>query len=177
MWQRLAVLVGLMLGAVGARADDVLGEVEVAGHRVPVFALATVQGDSADAAVLAAAPVLRALAEHEGFEGGGMVCQDGAGQFGVVLQTARSQINMPITTLCPVGMKPTGESVHSHPARPFVVTNDIDALFSGRGHRAGESVTAEGAFFSPADFAAPGYVVTPERVLYQHGRREVRAVH
>lgn len=135
-------------------------------------------GSSRDDFVIQVAQTLRSFTDRTGYESGGLICQDDQGRWGMILQSAQAQVFMPITAACPEGFGRTDQSVsvHTHPQRPFIVTNSADAAFLGPRHRPGESLKAEGAFFSVEDFQDPGYVITPLRILFQAGPQNVRSV-
>lgn len=179
----ITLLLGIPSLAYGEEVPmPVLGHVATASHTsvevVEFDRQVSAQGVSRDAFVLQVAPALRAFTERTGHEAGGLLCQDDRGRWGMVLQSAQAQVFMPITTACPAGFGRTDQSVsvHTHPQRPFIVTNAVDAAFLGSRHRSGESLKTEGQFFSVEDFQAPGYVITPLRTLFQAGPRNVRAV-
>lgn len=140
-----------------------------------LFEAVSETGEALDAFVLRIAPRLRAYSDETGFEACGVLATDGD-RFGIIVGTNRSHAACGnADTFVPAGMKPVGQTLHSHRTGGMYRANKNDrALIGGRvgkGYRATEADT-----FSAADFTAPGYLVGSGAVWHQIGKRTVRRV-
>jgi len=180
MFRRAPLLAGLLLTLGVAQAGErvPLGQAHLGQGLVAVFAVGTYVSDPympEDTFVQRLAPGMRAYSAASGMEVGAMICSaDLLHRYGVVLQTVDSQLFVPFTTDCPPGMVSTGVTLHTHPGVAVISANAVDVAILGPGYAIGQRMATEGASFSPQDFNTPGYLVTPERVLYQDGPDRVR---
>ena len=143
-----------------------------------LFEAVSEPGETLDAFVLRISPRLRAYSDETGFEACGVLASDGA-RFGIVVGSNRAHIACAnFDAFVPTGMKPTGQTLHSHgndrPSRAN--KNDLAlmgqqlAVQGGTGKAlvtvAGQALDA----FSVADFrGGPGYLATPDGLLHQQG--------
>lgn len=143
--------------------------------------LTSFPGETKSAFLQRVAPSLRAYSDKTGFEACGVIATGPQGGFSVVLGSSHSHlacVNDPSHVL--EGYTLTGETFHSHGTAKQFVVNKADKLLmdpqiadqletARRRMLAGQSLF----HFSPADFASgPGYLATPNGVIYQHGENK-----
>lgn len=173
-----------LLSAPGLTMDFVnpespLQRLEVAGiGRVDyqrLFTETSQEGETMDAFIVRIAPRLRAYSDSTGFEACGVVATDGQ-RFGVVIGSNRSHAACGnVDAFVPGGMKPTGQTVHSHRTGGLYRANENDrALMGGRVGASFKSAHPDE--FSPEDFQAKGYLVGEGAVFHQTSKRSVRRV-
>jgi hypothetical protein len=126
------------------------------------------------------APVLRAFAEAHDAEACGVIASDGAGRWSVVLGTVGSRIGCVTSTrnVLP-GFTATAETIHVHGLDKPVALNDADLVMVPEEYRARLASVGrrrpmihgqDRDHFSPTDYdAGPGFLVTPDGLIYQHG--------
>lgn len=120
-------------------------------------------------------PTIRAFIDRTGFEACAEIAQtaDGKG-WGIVLGSSDSRIGCAVAVArVPVGMAPTGVTIHGHPTlrRLYPNPNDIVLLSAmGMDADAASIMREDPDHFSPGDYAGgPGYLATPTGLLYQDG--------
>ena len=113
-------------------------------------------------------------AERTGHESCGQVCQNvDSTAFAVQVVTNDAHVMCAMWTTCPAGYLPTGTNIHAHcPGRRVLRANAADEALSGNRHRLGERLKpCDPHRFSNQDIAAgPGYLATPQRLLFQAGK-------
>lgn len=113
-------------------------------------------------------------ADRTGHEACGQVCQNhDSTVFAVQVVTNDAHIMCAMWTNCPTGYLPTGTNIHAHcPGRRVLRANAADQALSGHRHRFGDRLKpCDPHQFSYQDIAAgPGYLATPNRLLFQAGR-------
>ena len=139
------------------------------------------QGESLDAFALRIGPRLRAYSDETGYEACGVLATDGE-LFGVVIGSNRAHIACAnFNALRPMGMKPTGQTIHSHGVDGRFHANRNDVALQGQFFAgqmgikgvAGQKLNA----FSNMDYeGGPGYLATPTGVIHQQGEGTVRQV-
>lgn len=140
-----------------------------------LFEAVSEPGESLDAFVLRVAPHLRDYSDATGFEACGVLATDGE-RFGVVVGSTRAHAGCgSFLEAVPAGMKPTGETIHSHRQGGLYRANENDRTLLGL--RPGKQFeTGPADEFSREDFHAPGYLVGARGVWHQAGRRTARQV-
>ncbi len=138
-------------------------------------------GESLDSFASRIGPRLRAYSEETGYEACGVLATDGE-LFGVVIGSNLAHIACAnFNAFRPIGMKPTGQTIHSHGVdeRFYANRNDValqgQLLGGGKGIKsvAGQKLNA----FSNMDYeGGPGYLATPTGVIHQQGEGTVRQV-
>jgi len=122
--------------------------------------------------------VLVEHADRTGHEACGQVCQNvDSTRFAVQVVTNDAHLMCAMWTTCPEGYLPTGTNIHTHcPSGRMLRANAADALFSANRHRRNSTLPpCDDQTFSAQDYAAgPGYLATPDRLLYQAGRRQLQ---
>ena len=116
------------------------------------------------------APRLREYSDETGHEACGVIATDGE-RFGIRVGTSGSHIGcVNIHSNVPDGMTDTGYTIHSHGTdRPFNV-NRADKLFIPESHHGRRRIEGQVLDrFSPQDLLAPGYLATPNGVIFQSG--------
>src|SRR5690606_3278612 len=117
--------------------------------------------------------VLVEHADRTGHEACGQVCQNvDSTRFAVQVVTNDAHLMCAMWTTCPEGYLPTGTNIHTHsPSGRMLRANAADALFSANRHRRNSTLPpCDDQTFSAQDYAAgPGYLATPDRLLYQAG--------
>jgi len=146
-----------------------------------LFEAVSEPGETLDAFVLRISPRLRAYSDATGFEACGVLATDGE-RFGVVVGSNQSHIACAnFDRFTPAGMKPTGETIHSHGVEGRFNANRMDVALQGQhfhgkpGVRsvAGQTLDA----FSAMDYdGGPGYLATPTGVIHQAGKGTSRTV-
>ena len=143
-----------------------------------LFEAVSEPGESLDAFALRIGPRLRAYSDATGFEACGVLATDGQ-RFGAVVGSNRAHIACAnFDAFVPTGMKPTGQTLHSHgndrPSRAN--KNDLALMgqqLAAQGGVGKALVTVAGQAldaFSVADFrGGPGYLATPAGLLHQQG--------
>lgn len=148
-----------------------------------LFEAVSEPGESLDAFALRLGPRLRAYSDATGFEACGVLATDGE-RFGVVVGSNQSHIACAnFERFVPAGMKPTGQTIHSHGVEGRFNANRMDVALQGQhfhgkpGVRsvAGQTLDA----FSAMDYdGGPGYLATPAGVIHQAGKKGTsRTVH
>lgn len=138
------------------------------------------QGQSKEDFVADVGRYLDAWTKQSGAEACAKLAQDDqSGQWGVMIVTQRSQIScIQGASMLPPFMKPTGESIHSHPhvqgAHGYVSVSRETARLAellGSKLKVGQKLRLpEPEHFSPADIASgKGYLVTGGRLKFQDG--------
>lgn len=142
-----------------------------------LFTETSAPGETLDAFVLRIAPRLRAFSNETGFEACASLASDGE-RFGAVVGTNLGHtVCVNFHAKVPAGMTFTGETVHSHTHAARYRANKSDRLVLGPGTRLGQVVHGgKPDEFSDEDYAAPGYMVSTGRVLYQAGKGTERVV-
>lgn len=122
----------------------------------------------------------RVLVEHSqltGHEACGQVCQNrDSSRFAVQVVTNDAHIMCAMWTTCPEGYMLTGSSIHSHcPAKRMLRANGADMAMSGNRYKLGDRLKGcDDRRFSDLDIASgPGYLATPDGLLFQQGRGTV----
>ena len=139
------------------------------------------QGESLDAFALRIGPRLRAYSDETGYEACGVLATDGE-LFGVVIGSNRAHIACAnFNALRPMGMKPTGQTIHSHGVDGRFHANRNDVALQGQffaGQMGIKSVAGQKLnAFSNMDYeGGPGYLATPTGVIHQQGEGTVRQV-
>lgn len=122
---------------------------------------------------------LRKYADHTGFEACGAIASDGT-RWGVVIGSSHSHIGCAIyPDKLPPGMTFTGESIHTHGRKNFsFIMNKADLAFTNTPDPEPVRMQSGDVFhFSSPDYVAPGYLATPDGLLYQHGPGTELAMH
>lgn len=121
--------------------------------------------------------LLVAHSDRTGHEACGQVCQNwDSTQLAVQVVTNDAHIMCAMWTTCPTGYLPTGENIHSHcPGPRRLRANSADMALSGNRIKRGSQLKpCDPGSFSLQDYAAgPGYLATPQRLLFQSGRDTV----
>ena len=121
----------------------------------------------------------RVLVDHSdrtGHEACGQVCQNvDSTRFAVQVVTNDAHINCAMWTTCPTGYLPTGTNIHSHCPKRILRANAADQSFSANSYKIGNRLKPCDPYrFSAQDIASgPGYLATPDSLLYQEGRNAV----
>lgn len=146
-----------------------------------LFEATSEPGETLDAFAVRLGPRLRAYSDATGFEACGVLATDGE-RFGVVVGSNQSHIACAnFDRFTPVGMKPTGQTIHSHGVEGRFNANRMDVALQGQhfhgkpGVRgvAGQTLDA----FSTMDYdGGPGYLATPTGVIHQKGKGTSRTV-
>lgn len=143
-----------------------------------LFEVVSEPGESLDAFALRIGPRLRAYSDSTGFEACGVLATDGQ-RFGAVVGSNRAHIACAnFEAFVPAGMKPTGQTLHSHgndrPSRAN--KNDLALMgqqLAAQGGTGKALVTVAGQAldaFSVTDFkGGHGYLATPAGLLHQQG--------
>jgi hypothetical protein len=184
----LVTLSVLSMGVVHAETDA------VGVFRVPYEHIADLKsqpGESEHAFLKRIGPQLRAYADQTGYEACGVIGSDGQGNYGVVLGSSHAHlscINKAVRVL--PGMTSTGETIHTHGKQGGFTMSKIDKIMfvldqdnltaaAGLDPNGMTQVTVHGQdrfHFSGEDFGNPGYLATPDGLLYQHGPGTEQAV-
>lgn len=135
------------------------------------------KGEDKDAFMMRVGKFLNAFTHATEHEACGMLMarEDGTG-WRVRVSTNRSQLACASIRFDETGMRPTRETIHTHPSRTrYIHANARDTRL--RGFRCGSSVIIAPFDFSDGDYEnGPGYLVVDDMVYYQNGpdqRREV----
>ena len=138
-------------------------------------------GESLDSFASRIGPRLRAYSDETGYEACGVLATDGE-LFGVVIGSNRAHIACAnFNAFRPIGMKPTGQTIHSHGVDGRFHANRNDVALQGQFFAgqmgikgvAGQNLNA----FSNMDYEGdPGYLATPTGVIHQQGKGTVRQV-
>ena len=183
----IGTLMLLMAGIAGAENYGPVETVNVTGYGLltyqELFTVVGDEGQSMDEVAKLAAPRLRAFSDATGFEACGVLATDGE-RFGVVVGSNQSHIACAnFNRFTPAGMKPTGQTIHSHGVEGRFNANRMDVALQGQhfhgkpGVRsvAGQTLDA----FSAMDYdGGPGYLATPTGVIHQAGKKGTsRPVH
>jgi len=146
-----------------------------------LFEVVSEPGESLDAFALRIGPRLRAYSDETGYEACGVLATDGE-LFGVVIGSNRAHIACAnFNAFRPGGMKPTGQTIHSHGVDGRFHANRNDVALQGQFFAgqmgikgvAGQKLNA----FSKMDFeGGAGYLATPTGVIHQQGEGTVRQV-
>jgi len=183
MWLALLAVLVVLLGVLAwwlfLREEPVWRgpPIRVAAGTVPERELVLMESAPGESKVAFLRRVGRVLADHAdrtGHEACGQVCQNqDSSAFAVQVVTNDAHIMCAMWTTCPSGYLPTGTNIHAHcPQARLLRANAADAAFSGNRYRRGKTLPpCDPHRFSQQDFASgPGYLATPERLLYQAGR-------
>ena len=121
--------------------------------------------------------LLVAHSDRTGHEACGQVCQNrDSTRFAVQVVTNDAHIMCAMWTTCPTGYMHTGRNIHSHcPGPRRLRANSADMAMSANRIKRGEQLKpCDPRNFSAQDYAAgPGYLATPERLMFQSGRNTV----
>jgi len=184
------ILLAVLLAAVAAFAiwwlflrSDIIYRgppIRVGGGSVPERELVLMESEPGEDKIAFLKRVGTLLVEHSdrtGHEACGQVCQNwDSTQYAVQVVTNDAHIMCAMWTTCPTGYLPTGQNIHSHcpgPRRLRANLNDM-ALSANRIKRGSQLKPCDPNRFSDQDFAAgPGFLATPERLLFQSGRDTV----
>ncbi|OOG64451.1 hypothetical protein B0E46_07300 [Rhodanobacter sp. B04] len=119
---------------------------------------------------------IRAFIDRTGFEACAEIGQAPDGKsWGLILGSSHSHIGCAVVVgRVPSGMKPTGVTIHGHPALKRFSPNPNDKILLGAMGMDDYDILpltrAAIDHFSPDDFAGgPGYLATPAGLLYQNG--------
>lgn len=146
-----------------------------------LFEVVSEPGESMDAFALRIGPRLRAYSDETGYEACGVLATDGE-LFGVVIGSNRAHIACAnFNAFRPIGMKPTGQTIHSHGVDGRFHANRNDVALQGQffaGQMGIKSVAGQKLnAFSNMDYeGGPGYLATPTGVIHQQGEGTVRQV-
>lgn len=150
-----------------------VGSLQSAIPVVMLEEIRSVPGETREAFLLRVGSVLQSYTERTAFEGCGLIWEshDGTG-WAVPLTSNEAHAGCVITSAPAAGMRPTRESIHSHPAHgqeTYRVSSVDRALLLG--HAQLHAVRrSDGRTFSPTDLAGgPGYVVAEGRLLHHDG--------
>lgn len=152
-------------------------------RHLPFTTLETVvsaQGQSFDSFLLEVGQTLRAYSDKSGYEACGMLAKTPSG-YGIVVTTTGSHIGCVIhPDVLPDGMVSMGVTIHSHGRDRMVPMNRQDRRLAGISpeDELRYQVVGQDLFhFSPTDYAGgPGYLATPNGVIYQDGTAHVAAI-
>jgi hypothetical protein len=145
----------------------------------PVDRLFQASGETGQQFIIRTAQRLRVFTNETGFEASGSFCHDSNGRMGIQIYTWKAHFSSPVLRGCPLETPNIGDFIHSHPepGRYQVTEQDVVASNWERkwtkakccSHT--ETVTrANAGIFSKFDYeVGPGYLVSEERVFYQHG--------
>jgi hypothetical protein len=138
-------------------------------------------GETKDAFVLRVASVLKNWADTTGTEACGGLAKNADGALTITLITEKAQVVCVFSPTAPAGTTYVGESMHCHPPMPtnpdgVIALTDTDKTIlyalgdHVNGKRSAHWVKAEPAGFSEPDYkGGPGYLVSQDKLLYQHG--------
>lgn len=181
---RAILVAGLILAAAMVHASDspvaMAGTVNVAALPYEAIGQLTSEAGETEQAFLARiAPQLRTYSDRTGFEACGMVATDGASHFGVVLGSNHSHIgcvNDP--TRVPDGMTSTGRTIHSHGRQGLRVrATEADWILMGNPQDPPHYIGGfDLSHFSDQDYQQPGYLATPNGLIFQAGARQVETI-
>lgn len=152
--------------------------------RLPYQALGTMTsepGESRDHFLARVGLALRAFSDRTKFEACAEIGAAPGGQaWGVVIGSTDSHLGCVVENdRVPVGMTPTGITIHSHGGGAGFRMSKADKILAGLDsvehpiYINGEDL----AHFSAQDFeSGPGYLATPDGLRYQHGPGTAQAV-
>lgn len=174
-----ALVIAVPVAAIGQDGALVLGISQQKAASLPYTTLETMAskpGQSFDAFLGDVDHALRAFSDKTHFEACGELAETaGKTSFGVVITTNNSHLGCVIRIgLVPDGMTAIGVTIHSHGGQGQFDMNRADEKLAGvydptsirRIPIAGENLY----HFSPTDYAGgPGYLATPNSVIYQNG--------
>lgn len=125
-------------------------------------------------------PELRAFSNKTGYEACGVVAVDASGkQFGIVLGSTMSHLGCAAyASKVPAGMTASGKTLHDHAGGSFRMSR-ADKILTGM-DSVDHPVWINGEdiyHFSSTDFqGGPGYLATPDGLVYQDGPGTARMV-
>lgn len=179
MKTKTAIVTALVLFATNAFGAGVtLSQQEV--QDLPYTHIATeisLPGESENAFLTRIAPELVAYSAKTHFEACGKVATDGHGRYGVVIGSNGSHLAcVEYNDKVPEGMTTDGTTIHSH-ARCRFSMNHVDKVLNPSLAAISDSrpvplvMDGEDLYhFSQQDFlSGPGYLATPNGVIYQNG--------
>lgn len=150
---------------------------------IKVGSLIASPGESDERFLLRAGSTFRDFTAVSGFEACAQLCHSPEGLAGLLITTNNSHIGCAVVDRCPLGMLPSGLTVHSHPQQPTYLVNEADRVFLAARHpeqaigkRSRRTVSTQ-AGFSLYDYQwGPGYLVDGDLLRYQEGRKSTRII-
>lgn len=137
--------------------------------------------ESQEAFVYRVGGELRGFTARTGFEACGNICATSDRRHGILLFTDASQLACADRRVCPLGMSPAGDSIHSHPVGTTIRYNENDVAsinrHAFRNAKVGGVQVFTGWRFSKQDYAlGSGYLVYGDALLHQRGKGTQRQV-
>lgn len=169
--------VGLVIAGMFIAGHVIIHMDREAVSKLPYVHIADVTsdpGESEHAFLIRAADSFREFSNLTGLEACAVIGSTPDGkQFGLVIGSTEAHLAcLNDTAHMLPGMQSTGETIHTHGDGKTHELNKVDEIilrladpYSSLPSKRGENVWQ----FSPQDYAASGYLVTPTNVLYQHG--------
>ena len=156
------------------------------GRQVSVVKLETLiaaPNESDEQFLLRAGLTFRDFTSASGFEACAQLCHSPEGLAGLLITTNSSHIGCAVVDRCPLGMLPSGLTIHSHPQQPNYLVNEADRVFLAARHpeqaigkRSRRTVSIQ-AGFSFYDYQwGPGYLVDGNLLRYQEGPKSTRII-
>ncbi len=141
------------------------------------------EGETLDAFAQRIAPRLYAYSKETGYEACGVLAFQGD-RFSVVVGTSLSHVAcVNYASKVQAGFTPSVKTIHSHGGKKTFEASATDLILLGKDafgsrSRSTQRVTGQNVHdFSGTDFeGGPGYLATPDGVIFQEGRGKVRQV-
>lgn len=123
------------------------------------------------------APSMRASTQKMDAEICGSICMAPDGALGITLTTVGSKASCPVTNACPKGMIVTDNHIHTHVDTHSYYPSSVDKNFLKGEYEEDKKVFTHSEQFSDQDLGHPfGFLITPQRILYQEGQNSVFVV-
>ena len=171
---RLTLFALLTVVAGLAHAHEGSYQVKIDRKTVPALLIAETQGSagqSLDDFSRQLAPTLRTYTLQTGHEACAVLCKAADGTVGARVFTISSHTACPVLVSCPLGMKPTTQTIHSHAERGEYRINEADRVLLPKVRIGERRRRGNPEAFSEEDMAGgPGYLVSPLGLQYFDGK-------